>query len=277
MPQRINRLHPLLSHLTDPAAVLDVSPEQVSRALRIMHVVFAEAERRGYEVAWAQDTSVGAEIRVGGLRLHVTLSEEWTTRSVVPTLAEVSRKKVYDWQRFQPETRSVRSGKFRLEVSTATGGVRWERPAWWADRQRWSVEDKMGEVLAEITSRIQAEQDRIAAEERARLQRQRDWESAMVIARARFEEERRITCLTEQLESWQLAASIRAYCAAVEQARPPGPETEELEAQARWLDWCRSYADRIDPTCTDVGAPEHVDPTPADLEPYLHGFSPYGP
>ena len=275
VPEHIERLHPLLSHLKDPAAVLDVSPEQLPRALRIIHTVLTEAEHHGYETGWADDTSAGVEIRAGRFRLHVTLTEEWEKRDVVPTPDELAGKKLYDWQRFQPETKSVRSGKLRLQV--ATNGIRWDRPAWWADRQRWSVEDKLGEVLTEITSRVQAEQHRIDAEEQAKLQRQRDWEAAMGNARARFQEDRRIDRLTKQLDRWEKAAVIRAYCAALEGAQLPDLDAEEAGARSGWLEWCRSYADRIDPTKTGACAPQETEPKPSDLQPYLGRFSPYGP
>lgn len=275
VPEHVERLHPLLAHLKDPAAVLDVSMEQVERALRIMHTVFTEADRREYETGWADDTSVGAEIRVDGFRVHVTLTEEWETREVVPTPAELSGKKVYGWQRFQPEMRSVRSGKLRIQVTTA--GVRFDRPAKWADRQRWNVENKLGEVLAEIDGRVKAEQDRIAAKEQARLQRQHDWEVAMSKARAHFQEDRRITALNKQLDGWRKAAEIRAYCEAVEEARRADDDADGSEGQARWLEWCRSHADQIDPTRMGASGPNEAEPGPSDLTPYLGRFSPYGP
>jgi hypothetical protein len=275
IPEHIDSLHPLLAHLKNPAAVLDVSAEQVTRALRIMHTVLTEADRRGYETGWADDTSVGAEIRLGTFRLYVSLTEERETRDVLPTTTDLSSKKVYDWQRFQPHTRSVPSGKLRIEVATAEG--RWDRTAHWSDRQRWTIEDKVGDVLAEITRRITAEQDRITAAEQAKVQRQRDWEAAMDQARSRFHHDRRIEALNKQLDRWKRSAEIRAYCAAVEQARPTDDDTETLEAQSRWLEWCRRYADQIDPTLAGAHAPKEIEPRPDDLKPYLGRFSPYGP
>jgi hypothetical protein len=158
-----------------------------------------------------------------------------------------------------------------------TAGARWDRPGKWADRQRWNVEDKLGEVLAEITGRVKAEQDRIAAEAQAKLQRERDWEAAMANARARFQEDRRIEALSEQLDEWKKAAEIRAYCAAVEEALPANDDAAKSDAQSRWLEWCRSHADQIDPTRTGVSAPKEIEPRLSDLKSYLGGLSPYGP
>ena len=275
VPEHIHSLHPLLAHLKDPAAVLDVSAEQVTRALRIMHTVLAEADARGYDTGWADDTSAGAEIRVDTFRLYVSLTEERESRDVLPTPADLTSKKVYDWQRFQPETRSVWSGKLRIEVSTAD--ARWDRTAHWSDRQRWTVEDKLGDVMAEITRRIEVEQDRIAAAERAKVQRQRDWEAAMDQARSRFHQDRRIEALGKQIDRWKRSAEIRAYCAAVDEAGPTDEDAEKSEARSRWLEWCRRYADQIDPTLAGAHAPGEVEPRPDDLKPYLGRLSPYGP
>lgn len=275
VPEQVDELHPLLTRLKDPASVLDVSAEQLPRALRIMHSVLVEAEHRGYNTGWTDETAASVQISSGSFRLYVTMTEELEKRDVVPTAKDLASKKVYDWQRFQPETKSVRSGKLRLQV--ATEGRRWDRSAWWADRQRWTVEDKVGEILAEITKRITAEQDRIAAEEQEKLQRQRDWEAAMANARVSFQEHRRVTALNAQLERWQNASAIRNYCNAVEATRPTGDAVEETHAQSSWLEWCRSYADQIDPVRAGAGAPKDIEPGPSDLQPYLGKFSAYGP
>lgn len=275
VPDHVDQLHPLLSHLKDPAATLDVSPEQAPRALRIMHTVLTEAERRGYDTGWAKDTAEGVEIRDGSFRLQVTMTEEREQRDFLPTPEELAGKKTYTWQRVQPETRWVRSG--RLKIQVGTNGARWDRSTWWADRKRWRVEDKLSELIAEITQRIQAERDRIAEQERARLQRQRDWEAAMANARDRFQEDRRIDALTKQLKNWQTATSIRSYCEAIEAEGATGQNADHAESQTRWLEWCRAYADHIDPTKTGAAAPDEIEPSPSDLKPYLGQFSPYGP
>lgn len=272
VPDVVDQLHPLLAHLSDPAAVLQVSEEQTPRALRIMHTLLTEADHRGYETGWAEDTERGAEIRTKELRLVVTMSEEQDKRDVLPTASELAKTKVYEWQRFQPDTRFVPSGRLRLEVGTQRSC--YNRGQWWADRKRWRLEDKIGEVIATIDARIQAERDRLLEEERARLQRQRDWEAAMDRARQRFHEDRRIKALTEQLADWETAAKIREYCAALESA--PATDKDDVE-QAQWREWCRAYADRIDPTKHGAANPEEIEPDPSDLNPYLGRWSPYGP
>jgi hypothetical protein len=99
----------------------------------------------------------------------------------------------------------------------------------------------------------------------------------MANARVSFQEHRRVNALTTQLERWKNATAIRDYCDAVEAARPVGEHVEKTPAQSSWLEWCRSYADQIDPVKAGANAPKEVEPGPSDLQPYLAKFSPYGP
>lgn len=270
VPDVVERLHPLLAHLSDPAAVLGVSKDQVPRALRIVHTVLTESEQRGYSARWAEDTDLGVEIGTMELRLFVTLSEERDKRDVLPTPEQLAERKVYSWQRVQPEERIVPSGRLRLEISTSK--ARWDRDQWWADRKRWRLEDKIGEVMAAIDNRVDQERERLAEEERVRRQRQHDWEAAMTHARQRFHDDRRIHELTEQLTALDSARRIRDYCAALDAAT-----SADDVAQRQWQQWCYAYADRIDPTKNSPTGPEEIEPEPHDLKPYLGRWSPYGP
>ncbi len=133
----------------------------------------------------------------------------------------------------------------------------------------------MGEVIADIEARVQAERDRVAAKELERIQRQREWEEAMDRARVRFHEDRRVKMLNDQLAAWEKAARIRTYCAAMEAA---GPEhVVKDDADAFWRQWCLAYADRIDPTIIGASGPADTEPRPEDLRPYLGKWNPYGP
>lgn len=76
---------------------------------------------------------------------------------------------------------------------------------------------------------------------------------------------------------WHLAAAMRVYCDAMEQAAVRADSATQ-PALNEWLEWCRAEADRIDPL-------RHVDRltlerpsqiSPADLKQYLPAdLSPY--
>lgn len=92
VPDSLASLHPLLGRLSAPADVLGVSPDSLTRALRIIHALLAEAERRGYEVGWADDTSQGIEIRIDGHVQTITILEEETVQEVCQHRTSSPRK-----------------------------------------------------------------------------------------------------------------------------------------------------------------------------------------
>jgi hypothetical protein len=265
VPQEVPRLHPLLASLSAPADVLGVSKDSLPRALRIMHALIGETERRGYEVGWAQDTSQGLEIRIDGHMQTVTMEEERATREVVPTPDELAATKTYSWQRISPQVRKLPSGK--LAVSVGDEGLCRTRRRW-ADRKRWSVEDRLGEVLATVEAQAREKEERRRAEEERTRQRQLTWEQAMADAKTRFRRDRQATQLISQVEVWELASRIRRFCSAAERSG---------HADKDWLTWARAHADEIDPTNGRVSGPEEVVPGPEDLRAYLGRWSPYGP
>lgn len=144
----------------------------------------------------------------------------------------------------------------------------------WADRHRWRLEDKLGEVLAEIRWRLEALQARQRAKERALAQRREDWQTAMERARIAHGEAQRVAALDGQLAAWEKAKQIRAYCTELEAARGLDVD-DELRG---WINWARSHADAIDPTGRADLPPAVVEPRTHDLAPLLpKGMSPYSP
>lgn len=260
-----SQLHPLLMPDTRPKNSLYVSEASEPRALRILHALIVEAERRSCVVDWPQQPERGLEIKMDGYSQIISLEEETEVKDVLPTPEDLAEQTTYAWQRVQPELRELRTG--RLALTLAEPGKYGKRRRW-ADRKRWSLEDKLGELLATFEANVQEQRDRQAAAEEERLRRERNWEAAIARARERFHRERRIAALTEQVDSWKRAAEIRAYCDALDAA---GLSEKE------WVEWARSYADEIDPGLHAAKAPETAEPTNEDLRKYLGRRSPYGP
>lgn len=75
------------------------------------------------------------------------------------------------------------------------------------------------------------------------------------IRSGRYEEDKRIRRLDEQLAAWKKAEDVRAYALAVEaavvKAQGAGNEASEL---GKWIAWMRDYASRLDPSSRpDIG------------------------
>lgn len=199
VPDEVAKLHPLLASLSEPADVLGVSLHSAPRAFRIMHALLEEAERRGYEVGWSKDTSQGIEIRIDGHVQTVTMEEEQVVQEVMPTPDELAVKKLYSWQRVSPRATMVPSGKLALSVS-GDGLYRVQRR--WADRKRWTLEDRLGDVLATVESQAREKAERRRAEEERIRQRPLAWEQAMAAARTQFQRGRQVRLLNGQVEAW---------------------------------------------------------------------------
>ncbi|QIS09729.1 hypothetical protein F5544_09140 [Nocardia arthritidis] len=269
VPERVDELHPLLVDLPDLAAVFDISASLVPRAQRIMHTILVEAAARGYAVDWAENPSDGAEITACNLVFRVSLAEEREEREVLPDPDELNGRKVYEWQRFPLAKRVVPSGRLVLSL-TEVGDPSYPYRRWWADRKRWCVEDRVSSLLEAVPRRVREVEDRRVAAEEAADRRRRDWEAAMDRARAELAEHSRVSALDRQLADWQRAQAIRAFCAACEQ------QTTEVEVDG-WLQWCREYADRVDPALNGTATSPEIDMKPENLRPYLRNWSPYGP
>lgn len=148
----------------------------------------------------------------------------------------------------------------------------------WADRQRWRLDDKLPDILAEVLARAEIDERRQLDRDWAEQEEQSRWEDAVADARQRWAEDRRIHALSEQLTAWRRAADTRTYCAVLEAAATAEPNADRAADIRAWAAWIREYADRTDPTQSGRAVPPlAIDPTGEDLRPYLKGSSPYEP
>lgn len=255
VPPDVDVWHPLLAALGDRGGALGVSADAAQRASRIMHALLVEAEQRGYEVAWSSDGTHGIEIRIQGYPQNVSLEEEWSHREVMPTADEADAQGLYSWQRVRPRVQSEPSGKLAMRLLSDR---RFGRQRRWADSQRWSLEDRLGHVLAAAEGAAAEQEQRRRSDELARQRHEREREEAAARARRSFLHKRRVEALMKQVEGWEQAVRIRAFC---DEAERRG------NADLDWLSWARNYADQVDPTAHKVKGPDDAEPRPKDLRP----------
>jgi hypothetical protein len=280
VPQRVGKHHPLVRQFRNRSAQHEVSRAALPRVLRILHALVQEAENRGYKVALVEGRDVrrGQDAWTGPKNGHLLITVNGDTEAIrvheegLPSRAYWEQKH-QRWGRrpLSPLTEYEAEATGRLMLSIVSGWVRPGRPASWADRQAWRLDDKLPELLREDEVRAaEAEERRQEAAEREQ-QRVREWEAAMETARARFAEHLGAEALTSQVELWRTVAEIRAYCDAIEE-RYPGGESAE------WVAWARRYADGLDPLREPPAAPAVPEEVrPDQLQPFLNGWSPYGP
>lgn len=214
---------------------IEVSDGSLDRALRIMDAVLKAMEARGYQVKVSRDywgkatrvycTDVDAEV-------HISLSERYSR--VERELTPAERKK----PPYLIDNRliTVPSGKLIFRVQ----GRRVDTKLW-NDKKLDPLEDRLNEVVAGITTKLES----LRLEEMAK----KEAEQRRLDEQRRREEERaRRDKLHKDVAAWRGSEDIRAYLRANEGQllRRRGEVTPGSEEDL-WLRWARRYADSLDP------------------------------
>lgn len=283
VPERVGRYHRVVTEFRGLEETHQISRAAFSRACRITQALVVEAERRGYGVGVStgpgprRGRRSGAGERGGDLVITIA-AVAVTLRISEKGVAFPSARPTNDhWypSAYAPARRSFAyeegaTGLLLIAILAPSTGS--NRQSSWGDGKKQTLGDCLPAVLmeAETRSAEQREHIRLAQEEAER--RRQAWEEAMERARTLHAESHRATALVAQVEGWQQATAIRAYCDAIQQAHPGD------RPAAEWITWARLHADRIDPldsAPTLPGLPATV--IAEDLRPFLDGWSPYGP
>ncbi|MCE5203980.1 MAG: hypothetical protein LLG24_07210, partial [Actinomycetia bacterium] len=139
----------------------------------------------------------------------------------------------------------------------------------WADRQRWTVEEKLGQVVDEIEARtVLAREDRIERE-RKEAERQVRIQAAVQEATLLLRESHRRDVFLAQVEQWHSANHIREFLAAMETAVTRLPDSDSRVEALEWMQWCQSCAVALDPLEAAIRLPEDPEPSEEKLRPFL--------
>ncbi|MBX7554370.1 hypothetical protein K1Y78_42125 [Streptomyces sp. tea 10] len=254
-------LHPAAAQ-----AHMPVCPSCEPRARRILHALCNAAEDTNYTVSTPETGSAGSLVISAAASSFPLLFHEGSDEVPDPSGLK------YAWQRVTSHTtRPSHQLELSLEHSYAHPGRRYR----WGDRQRWRLEDKLPALLREIAHRTHTENERKLAQRRKEEETRQRWLAAMQQARTALVKDHRVQTLRAQVQAWQEATAIRAYCDALADHQNATPGS--AEAVTAWIAWARAHADHIDPVPQNPGLPEPPAITPEDLRPYLHGWSPHEP
>lgn len=286
VPARLTKYHRVARQFRDRTDLQQISRKALPRALRIIHALALEIERRGHEIECAdavQTDRYGRRERnaKASAQFVVTIKDHGLElriyeKGVGLRSAWEKQKAYYEENRlnfrlgYLPSrpTAYDKDASGQLNISLLGHGP---RQTTWGDRKRWKLDDRLGQVLRELeTQAVEAEERRLARERRE-AERQRQWEAAMADAKRRFIEDHQLDVLRRRVQAWQEADAIRAYCDAVEARH--GQAATEADTAA-WLQLAREHADRLQRLPTMPAEPEI---TNESLKPYLGPWSPYGP
>jgi hypothetical protein len=169
----------------------------------------------------------------------------------VPTRAEEAARAQYSWTQI-PAWDYYPSGRLRIELEPDPRRDGSPARSRFADGTARHVEDKIGEILDEVT--VRGELAQVARLERERLDAlyQVARAKAVEAARVQYVDDRWAEIAADQAAAWGEAERLRAYATAMA-TRVASVADEE------WLTWIRTHADRLDP-------PTRVPASPPDLE-----------
>ncbi len=211
---------------------LEVSPQTLSRALRIADAFLRAAQAVGFQVETPPEGG-RAHFVVDGETVPFGLQEP-AKKEVVP---KKERRSKWEDVRYRP------SGDLHLRFGTAYSG--YARAV--RDTQTSRLEDRLGKALVEIYLQAQRQREDRAQREAARLERQRAEEARRRLEHERAVEAARRQRLEEQAASWRRSQEIVSFIDAVEAraATRTLSDAERAELDA-WLRWARNHATHLD-------------------------------
>jgi hypothetical protein len=303
VPEKVGRYHAAARQFRDLTQRHEVSRTLLPRATRIVHAIAVEADRRGWSASapietknaygyaqWTGTKNGHLHIEAGQHAFWIRLQEErvhtrgpWEEE--VRRYRNVSRDSYFYRDRELPSGAydADANGRLKLELHSTNEWAHSGRQSRWADRQSWTLEERLPHLFREIEERIieanyAIEQRRIAAERaeeaarRAADERERRWQALMAEAEEHLIGAHRAAELRSQAERWSTAHLLRRYCDAMEL------EFGNQPATAEWIDWGRSYILRLDPLDTPPAMPEAPEITTQKLQQFLpKGWNALGP
>ncbi|NKT05213.1 hypothetical protein GS485_11300 [Rhodococcus hoagii] len=272
MPAEPSSEHEVVRALVHDRGLLDVSDQARPRALLIAQAIVDESSRRGYNVSLRGDRKPSFEIIVGEDGFAVSITEEWD-RGEAPDPEALGKAK-YDWQRIPVTVQKVRSGRLRLELGEGQAAQAW------ADRKRWTLVQKLPQILAAVAKGATAAVEARLRAEAERCNRIDRWYEAVPHAKQRYTAQVNRERLQDQIARATHAEAIRAYCSRLDSVAESSGGSAHADKIAEWARWARSEADRIDPICQPeelaFETPSEILPT--DIAPFMpEGMSPWRP
>lgn len=265
-----------------------VTKDLIPRAARILQAIVDAAQVRSWAVSAYKsgyynqsDDAYDLTIQIDRLVWHLLIRER-NGRNARDHRAYVSNY----WDTYRnvrpAETKMVRNREFE-----ATGTLILElhkenshsssAAASWSDEKKRALEERLSELFRHLDiAAAKNDWERQEAERRRGLVQQR-WAQIRAAAVEKYRYAKRAEQLEAQLERRESARQMRDYADEIN-ARA-GDLDGEGQADARaWGDWIREHASKTDPlNATELRLPAFDDFTDTDLQPWLSGWTSYGP
>jgi hypothetical protein len=227
----------LRSHLAGSS--VRVSAATKMRALILLDALFLALNQRGYQIRFEPgDAGRTHELGVvaAGRCIGVSITER---RIKTPQEGGAPER---GGARTEPRKYVYRgSGRLTLRLRAAYGVLPRDT---WSDGEKQRLEDRLGEVVADIDLALIEIQRRSAeAEVRHRTEEEQQRHRARAETQARYHQVL-LNDLRATASRWAEAQTVRLFLRAVSEAVP---EHERSAGFAAWLTWANEHADEIDP------------------------------
>lgn len=240
VPPHVDEAHPVTRVLRQRPDALHVSDESRDRALRLLHAVAQEAQRRGYAYTVPEE-GPSVMITIGEVTVSFRMHEEKDRVHQVDD-QELDTLK-YSWQRAPLHRAKAWSGRLAL---TLDDDNMWGKPTSWGDRKRWTLDSRLSRALQGAEEQAEQTRQRREAADLAKQERRRRWEDAVPQAKAAYVEELNRERLSDQVGALTHTANLRAYSDAIDTRAATLPDDQQASAR-EWAQWIRNEADRTDP------------------------------
>lgn len=287
VPERIAKYHPAVKAFVADKDWQFVSSDHVPRAARILQAIATEAAARGLEAmtpgAAAKDTDryQARDLNKSHLALRTPagvygIQIKEIAASGAPKVDPgrwKERKAMPGWIRHRG-WEFIGTGKLELIVRGPGSGYDGDH---YRDAKTIPVEAKLPEVFRAFEiHKLRADWHK-QERERAKAERQRRWESAMVVAKKRYFEHARWEHFKDRSREWQSVNQHRRFLAAAGEALGQY-DGADREAIRRQLDEAERTVEMLDPVrqLSSI-VPSLSEPKPDDLKPFLQSWSPHGP
>lgn len=267
VPDLFDDVHPVVRLLRDRhPQLLPVSEASLDRALRILHAIASECQRRDHHFRLRPDKQPTFQIQVGLDTFAFSLAEEYQKGDVVEA-ADLDRAR-YSWQRFPARLRDLPSGRLVLRLDEGARSVSW------ADRKRGTLEAKLPAVFVHLAQQAAAADTARADHERQRVERRDEWQALVEHARHDYVLDLNRARLREQAHQSTLAEELRRYTTRLQELLEGTSRPEEADELGTWIEFASNEADRCDPL---LNTDQLRFTEPSDITPHQYGsFMPKG-
>lgn len=219
---------------TRRAIAINVSRDNVKRALLIMDTIFKWFEKLGYKIRKPSNESSLTLIVVDGIDIEIEIIEK------SKLTGKVKSNWGYEYNQYKP------SGELTLKINTYTYKSKVQTN--WSDGKMQTIEELLNSFIDSVFTIVLIRQKENERREQERLAQEERRKNRIYEEQCAQYENQLIETLIKQSNDMAVSVRIREYVSAVEQrARIQFSDENYPKELSDWLEWANKQADNLDP------------------------------